>query len=403
MTVGTPVSEQETHVLSTGSLSLSIADSAQDGLFRIAERQNPKRAFLFVSTVLGRHIPVRPEAHRKALKALAESVVLVLGSGPVLVMSYAETAIGLGLGVFDVLTRKLKDRSMAYLPTTRFRPDDVTPWFTTREDHSHAVDHMILRPEFTGLASEADATLVIVDDETTTGKTFSGLAEGLARVGETPARIVLVTLTDWSDGASRTSVHSVFPDADVQTVSLLSGRYSWEQAPDVVPRALPPGCAPCCAPWSPASQMPFVVPRSGITSDVHAAERRAWRDFVNHGLLPGIPEDARVLVVGTGEHVWHPFLAAERIERAGHVTRFIATTRSPVARGPVVPHQITFPDHYGLGIPMYLNNVQPGAWDYVMIFSETDFDGVCPDLRSAFSAGVVVTPDSVRTMAVGVL
>ena len=64
----TPALEEDTHVLSTGTLSLSISNSMQDGLFRIAERQNPKRAFLFVSTVLGRHIPVRPEVHRKALR-----------------------------------------------------------------------------------------------------------------------------------------------------------------------------------------------------------------------------------------------------------------------------------------------------------------------------------------------
>ena len=181
MTAAT-VPQEDTHVLSTGSLSLSISHCEQDGLFRIAERQNPKRAFLFVSTVLGRHIPVRPDAHRKVLKALADEVMPHLGSGPVLVMSYAETAIGLGLGVFDVLSRKMKDHPMAYLPTTRFSPKGEEPWFTTREEHSHAVDHMIMRPAFAGMTCAQDSTLVLVDDETTTGKTFAGLAEGLARV-----------------------------------------------------------------------------------------------------------------------------------------------------------------------------------------------------------------------------
>lgn len=388
----------DTHVLSTGSLSLSIAHSAQDDLFRVAERQNPKRAFLFVSTVLGRHIPVRPDAHRKALRALAERVSPHLGTGPVLVMSYAETAIGLGLGVFDVLSRKMKGHSMAYLPTTRFIPEGETPWFTTREEHSHAVDHVIMRPAFAGMTHEPDSTLVLVDDETTTGKTFAGLAEGLASVGETPARVVLVTLTDWSNGKSRDSVEAIFPDALVETVSLLSGRYAWEPAPGVDPNPLPPGCAPCCAPWSPGSEVSFAVPRSGIDAQAHSKERRAWRDIVSGSLIPDIPKNARVLVVGTGEDVWHPFLAAEGIENAGFTTRFIATTRSPVARGPVVPHQITFPDHYGLGMAMYLNNVQPDAWDHVMIFSENTFDGIPSGLRDTLGSGVVITPDAVRTM-----
>ena len=133
-----------------------------------------------------------------------------------MVMSYAETAIGLGLGVFDVLSRKLKDHPMAYLPTTRFCPDGVAPWFTTREEHSHAIDHMILQPAFAGMTSQLDATLVLVDDETTTGKTFAGLAEGLANVGERPSRVILATLTDWSDGDSRASVQAIFSDAEIR-------------------------------------------------------------------------------------------------------------------------------------------------------------------------------------------
>jgi hypothetical protein len=150
-------------------------------------------------------------------------------------------------------------------------------------------------------------------------------------------------------------------------------------------------------------QVPFTVPRLGIESQTHAGERRAWRDFVSKSLVPDIPEGARVLVVGTGEDVWHPFLAAERIENAGFTTRFIATTQSPVARGPVVPHQIAFPDHYGIGLTMYLNNVQPEAWDHVMIFSETDFEGISSDFRAHFNSGVVITPDGVRSLAGDVL
>lgn len=39
---------------------------ALDDLFDIAERRNPKRVFLFVSKVLGRHIPVSPTVMRQA-------------------------------------------------------------------------------------------------------------------------------------------------------------------------------------------------------------------------------------------------------------------------------------------------------------------------------------------------
>lgn len=111
-----------THALHAGLLTLSISHQSQDGLFQIAERENPKRAFLFVSRVLGRHIPVDPANHRAVLSALVERILPHIGVGSVLVMSYAETAIGLGLGVFDLLAPRVPSQRVGYLPTTRFRP-----------------------------------------------------------------------------------------------------------------------------------------------------------------------------------------------------------------------------------------------------------------------------------------
>lgn len=381
------------HALSTGTLTLEIEGRDTRPLsdfFRIAERQNPKRAFLFVSTVLGRHIPVSPSTHRAALAHLAEIVLPHLGSGPILVMSYAETAVGLGLGVFDGLRRKCPDLSMGYLPTTRLRPDGVIPWMKTREDHSHAVDHIILPPRAGVLPDGDDATLVLVDDETTTGNTFKGLALELSRAGVSVARVVLVTLTDWSDKRCITAVRDALPDASVNAVSLLSGRYTWSPFPGIQPHPLPPGCPPGCPSWVPDSAASFGVPRFGLISHDMARDNTAWAEHVDLHLLPLLKPAARVLLIGTGEHVWHPFLAAERISQNGHEASFISTTRSPVLPGSVIKNQISFPDHYGLGVNMYLNNVDPYVWDEIILFTETGLSGVPADLRSALGRGWIV-------------
>lgn len=63
-------------------------------LFDIAERRNPKRAFLFVSKVLGRHIPVSPRVMRQVYKQLASQLLGKL-SGPAVFIGMAETAVGL--------------------------------------------------------------------------------------------------------------------------------------------------------------------------------------------------------------------------------------------------------------------------------------------------------------------
>jgi len=85
--------------LSRGTLTVT-ANTDQwslDALFDIAERKNPNRAFLFVSKVLGRHIPVKPSVMRQVYNELAACLPDTL-PGPVLMVGMAETAVGLAAG-----------------------------------------------------------------------------------------------------------------------------------------------------------------------------------------------------------------------------------------------------------------------------------------------------------------
>ncbi|MDO5769772.1 MAG: phosphoribosyltransferase domain-containing protein, partial [Psychrobacter sp.] len=69
-----------------------------DDLLGFAQRINPKRAFLFVSKVLGRHIPVAPSTMRRAFTDLANMLPDHSGLNklpePILVIGMAETAVG---------------------------------------------------------------------------------------------------------------------------------------------------------------------------------------------------------------------------------------------------------------------------------------------------------------------
>ena len=380
--------------LGTGRLSLRIdrrLSSAPSELFRIAERQNPKRAFLFVSTLLGRHIPVAPSEHRKALSALADEVMPKVGSGHVLVMSYAETAIGLGMGIFEEISdRAPTAHSVSYLPTTRSQTRGASVWLETCEAHSHAVGHMVLDPEPGTIPSGEDTTLVLVDDETTTGDTFQDLAASLHRAGVSVDRVILVTLTDWSNGQADKVVAESMPGTKVSIVSLLSGQYTWSSFSGVPPRALPTHCPSTIPPWQPDLRFTMSVPRTGISKEKMTENQRVWSLLVDNLFIRGLEIGSRVLVIGTGEHVWHPFKAAEQIEQAGFEAGFISTTRSPVMKGETIEHQIAFPDHYGLGIWMYLNNVNPDDWDDIVLITETAAAGVPQSLRSALGKGSIM-------------
>ena len=374
------------YTLSTGTLSLKIdANHSRWELFRVAERINPKRSFLFVSTVLGRHIPVRPRDHFAAVDAVVEQIPDRLLEGPVLVMGYAETAVGIGAAVARRISRRRGDQPTWYQSTTR-HPVDGQSWASFSEGHSHATAHHVMRP-VPSLLYGAPVNLVLVDDETTTGGTFAALIGALREGGFPIGRILLLTLTDWSGGGAVQAVSDAAPGVSVDAFSLLRGRWSWEREAAAVLPDVPV--------WTGAVRSSVWGPdRSG------APLLRAPRIAIRMGAADGLdrladrvrPADrgAPIIVIGTGEHVWGPMLLAERLEQAGAEVRLVATTRSPILLGQVIRHKLTFPDHFGLGVPMYLHNVPPRPDAHVIIMTETDANGVCPELRSHLGRGQIV-------------
>lgn len=367
------------YALPTGQLTLRVDRNDGGALFKVAARQNPKRGFLFVSTVLGRHIPVKPAQHRQILRNLALGCRDHLLVGPVLVMGFAETAIGLGAGVAEEIANWHGDTG--YLPTTRHAVAGRV-WCAFSEDHSHAPAHEVMRPDphpAWDKGVTAGRTLVLVDDEMTTGRTMANLAQAMIGTGLTFDRVVLVSIMDWSEGRAAQLVSQVGGCAEVRTVSLLAGHWSWVADSDAVPGSVPvleTVAAPVWQPW--ADQGQFGAPRLGMTAFPQGPVLAGW------DLRPALTGEP-VLVVGTGEHVWQPFRLAEAFEAAGCDAAFCATTRSPIHPGDVIRHKMTFPDHFGLGVPMYLHNVVRADWDRVVVMTETGIAGIDGGLKAALA------------------
>ena len=178
-----------------------------EDLFRLAVRQNTQRAFLFVSKVLGKHLPVEPAALLAAGKLLALAWLdqkdeqgwagILKGSTAspffevwdrlehsryslgmedrALFLGFAETATGLARAVADCF-----DGEMAYISTTRVDRAGASP-LTFDEAHSHARTHRLyLDPHDPFMA--ACQQVVLVDDELTTGNTALRLILSLIHI-----------------------------------------------------------------------------------------------------------------------------------------------------------------------------------------------------------------------------
>ena len=375
MNSGNPLTDSKAlHAnLKRGRLVVEVNASTFDpqALFSFAERRNPKRAFLFVSRVLGRHIPARPSLMADSFNALAAHIPSDL-PGPVLVIGMAETAVGLGGGVHRALSQTRDDS--VYLVSTR-HPTGSELFARFEEEHSHASSHLLHLPQDpkTRELMLTARSLVLVDDEASTGNTFINLSKALAEAGlSNIERLVTATLTDWSQDAVRIALGQ-----HVTSVSLLDGRYTFDEDPTA---DLP--------------EMPEVG--SVAQGDWPLDANRDWGRMGVREHLDTLAPDLevtpgeRILVVGTSEFVWRPFLLAERLEKAGADVHFSSTSRSPIALGHAIDHALSFSDNYGLGIPNFLYNVAPGQFDRVLICSETPAAAVDPALISALNAQVIV-------------
>lgn len=342
-------------------------DYALETLFEIAERRNPKRAFLFVSKVLGRHIPVAPRVMRQVYRQLAGQFPASLPE-PVLFIGMAETAVGLGAGVFDEVRRQY--RHSVYLTSTR-HPVEGELLCEFKEEHSHATDHLIYLPESPEMRRRVAAarTLVLIDDEATTGNTFINLLTALRATGKLAQleQIVAVTLTDWSNDALRQ--RSPLP---VSAVSLVSGQWRWEPARDAAVPVMPSVNVTSRGAWNIVGKQSWG--RLGMTEPAGDFGRNITASSAE-----------RILVLGTGEFVWEPYLLAERLEQAGAAVVYSSTTRSPIATGFAIKSAIAFTDNYGLGIANFVYNVAHQRFDRILLCIETPAQSVDSLLLTALA------------------
>ncbi|AHG20369.1 adenine/guanine phosphoribosyltransferase [Chania multitudinisentens RB-25] len=354
--------------LSCGTLRVmpTGGNAALDELFDVAERRNPKRAFLFVSKVLGRHIPVKPATMRTIYQQLAAQFP-ACDTGPVLFIGMAETAVGLGAGVFDEMRHHLSES--VYLTSTRHPVAGGKLLCEFKENHSHATDHLIYLPHDAELRRRVleAKTLVLIDDEATTGNTFINLLQALQQEAGLRhiAQVITVTLTDWSGGALTRRC-----PLPVQDISLVQGDWHWEPNPKAPIPVMPEvnvtatGSVPIIGKQS-WGRLGMAAPAADLGNGIQAS--------------PG----EKLLVLGSSEFVWEPFLLAERLEKQGADVKYSSTTRSPIATGFAIQSAIAFTDNYGLGIPNFVYNVAHQRFDRVLLCTETPAESVDPILIEA--------------------
>jgi len=425
MPVSQVCSEHKVHVNILGDLNISIEVTENryniplDNLFGMAARKNPKRSFLFVSKLLGKHIPVYPQIPRISGALLADiflrategkkafnSSVLVNAladkkfipdaleeidrgapdlSKPTLFIGFAETATGLGHAMYEAFAG-----NAGFVHTTRDSIVELPSCFDFEEEHSHATSHRCYVPEDSFF--DKFSRIVLVDDEITTGKTCINFIKVLKN--KYPGKEYIVSsILDWrNDSAIRK-----YEKKNIRTIALLRGQICCNNVPVNVPAVV--------AQKNEAQSIKVdnvnlisenkklftlensqgmqslvsyseMTGRFGITSEENRQVKEETLKYAQMLSKKRIYDQS--LCMGLGEFIYLPSLIASGM---GEGIMYQSTTRSPIhplsQREYPVKNVILCASPEDPAITNYIYNVVPGQYREVFVFSEREMGQQC--------------------------
>ena len=390
-------------------------------LFTMSARENKKRDFLFVSKVIGKHMPMIPDTlniiggilarlwineregsvdypttelvnalisldishnmsdlHLKSEQKPIEnhnSLASVSSSRDILnapiklknktlFIGFAETATGLAQAVFQNFS------NASYIHTTREKITSIEPALFFNEEHSHAVEHLIF-PYEKGFFNKFE-DIVLIDDELTTGKSALNLIKCLP--GKT---FGIISILDWRD-ANSYKMFEEEKDIDVRVCSLLKGEIKCSKSKDIISDAI-------TIPPSSTKLIPFKDYVFQIAESIEGYNRATGRFGLNSQDNSKVFEEIKsisevlkeerttgnCLCIGTGEFIYLPCSISSRL---GDDVYFHTTTRSPVHARNIDSYgnknKVAFQSPEDDTITNYLYNIPDNFYEQVFFFSE---------------------------------
>ncbi|WP_042355346.1 phosphoribosyltransferase family protein [Bacillus rubiinfantis] len=406
------------HILDAIDVTIEVSENPYGlpihELFTMAARINKKRSFLFVSNVLGKHIPIHPKKGLLTAALLAvryleniknisatekEQLLNAFSNGAKLqewrltpfipaecqpvVIGFAETATALGHGFFSCF------ENACYFHTTREAISGLDPEVTFEEEHSHATSHRCYIPlELINHNRE----IILVDDEMTTGKTALNIIKSIH--SKFPReKYTVVSILDWRSGEDRRQFMNLEQELGItiRVVSLLSGSVTVNQRGKLTEEDKAEN-----APASGEMSIEVLDIGSYFTSSMYASIQdpapfiqetgrfglNSKQNYLLHqqvsqaaAFLSKKRQGQRTLCLGSGEFMYLPMIMAAEM---GEEVYYQSTTRSPIyiknCNGYGARCRLVFPNPEDPSVTNFVYNILPGSYDEIFIFIEREVD-----------------------------
>ncbi|MGP7815978.1 phosphoribosyltransferase family protein [Niallia sp. 01092] len=392
-----------------------------EDFFSMAARINKKRSFLFVSKLLGKHIPIDPKTglltgfllaaryvevmtEKKSLKRAEllnyyphflsdfkdTSFVNKEISSPVII-GFAETATALGHSFYQAF------KDAAFFHTTRENVNEVSSVISFEEEHSHATSHRCYVDES---LLHNNREVILVDDELTTGNTAINIIRAIQK--KYPRKkYTVVSILDWRSAEQEKAMAELEEELgiNVHFVSLLKGTFKLHEGNGY---SLTHSSAKTHSEWQDhAIQIEYVdlteftadriIP---FTSCTCSGERNTCHYLLDTGrfgietnqtddqwikkagyYLSSKKKAEKTLIVGTGEFMYIPMKIASYM---GENIYYQSTTRSPIYANDEAHYGVktafTFPNPEDQHIVNHLYNLEAHPYEEVFILFERKVD-----------------------------
>ncbi|NOT86538.1 MAG: hypothetical protein HOP02_17535 [Methylococcaceae bacterium] len=356
--------------LATGTLHLDLLPGRipLKRLLGFAARISSKRKFLLVSKILGKHYPVSPNIMRWSYRALARAVLKNAPGSNSLWIGMAETATGLGYGVFEAASHEGLTSAL-FMQTTRYHLAGIEKLEFT-EAHSHATDFFLYYPVCAAYREQflSAKTLVLIDDEISTGKTFLCLIKAYQAINLNLSQVCIVSLVNFAQAEDRLALETQTGVA-VAWIYLRTGQLRFEDnenaalANRVVNVSSNGACKKALLAWP---------GRLGIAAPIHLDKEVVT---AVSALFRTADDNRPLLVLGTGECNALSFMLGRALQQAGFKVKVQSTTRSPIHQGNDIASVCEFKDNYQDDIPNFIYNLNPADYREIIICHETP---LCP-------------------------
>lgn len=338
-------------------------------ILRIAKRyKNSKRSYLLVNPLQAKHIPVKPSDALTMMRALGNKLKEKYPSAK-LVIGFAETATAIGAAIADNYGEDCK-----YVHTTResYISEEKVEF---KEEHSHAVEQQLLTANLKQYIEETD-TVILVDDELSTGKTLLNIIEVLKNRFsslETKNIVVASLLNRLSDE----NLQRLY-DANIDCEYLL--KLPEEDYDSQVKEVNVDAPEDMCSYGDVASdyniietENEFYNPRKAISIKEYIYSCQLVIDEITAQISLSTTDN--VLVLGTEEFMYPALLLGQTLESIVSTVKCHSTTRSPIG----INEGNSYPIYCGYKLQSFYDDLRDTYiydienYDKILVVSDTKY------------------------------